>query len=156
MRGTNVTAAAALLAASALAATGGCSKKQPAAPAPAAPAPVAPAAAPIPAPAEPAPAAAGDGSRVEVAITEEGFVPSRIAAQVGKPLTLALTRKTDKTCATEILFAGQEGKMEGKMEGKTDLPLGKTVEVTYTPKAAGEVKFGCAMGMMIGGVLTVK
>jgi plastocyanin domain-containing protein len=83
-----------------------------------------------------------------VLITEEGFVPARIPAKVGQPLTLVLTRKTEKTCATEILFAGQP-------EGKTDLPLGKTVEVTYTPKATGEIKFGCAMGMMIGGVLAV-
>jgi hypothetical protein len=28
--------------------------------------------------------------------------------------------------------------------------------VNYTPTKSGEVKFGCAMGMMIGGVLTVE
>jgi plastocyanin len=100
-----------------------------------------------------APAPTTEGSapsyapRVEVAVTEEGFVPSRIAAKAGQALTLVITRKTERTCANEILFAGREG--------KTDLPLGKPVEVTYTPKAAGEVKFGCAMGMMIGGVLAV-
>ena len=38
-------------------------------------------------------------------------------------------------------------------EGKTDLPLNKPVEVTYTPKSSGNINFGCAMGMMIGGVL---
>jgi hypothetical protein len=27
------------------------------------------------------------------------------------------------------------------------------VEVAYTPKVSGLVKFGCSMGMMIGGVL---
>ncbi len=81
-------------------------------------------------------------------VTDEGFVPSRIPAKVGEPLTLVITRKTERTCATEILFAGQEG--------KTDLPLNQTVAVTYTPKAAGEIKFGCAMGMMIGGTLAVS
>jgi plastocyanin domain-containing protein len=85
---------------------------------------------------------------VEVAVTEEGFVPSRIPARAGQPLTLVLTRKAERTCATEILFQGQEG--------KTDLPVGKTVEVTYTPQTSGELKFGCAMGMMIGGVLDVR
>jgi len=102
------------------------------------------------APAAPAPAAAptGDPSRVVVQVTEDGFVPNKIPAQVGKPITLAITRKTDRTCAREILFKGQEG--------KTELPLGKEVEATYTPKASGDVPFGCAMGMMVGGKLEVK
>jgi len=105
-----------------------------------------PKAAPPPPPA-PSPAPAAVSPRVEVAVTDEGFVPSRIPAKAGTPLTMVITRKTDKTCAREILFAGQEG--------KTELPLNKAVEVVYTPKAAGEIKFGCAMGMMIGGVLAV-
>jgi hypothetical protein len=85
--------------------------------------------------------------RVEVAVTGGGFVPARIPARAGQPLTLVITRKTDQTCAREIVFQGQDG--------KTELPLDKPVEVTYTPKASGEVKFGCGMGMMVGGVLAV-
>lgn len=101
-----------------------------------------------PAAAKPAaPAPLKYAPRVEVTVTDDGFVPSKIPAKAGEPLTLAITRQTEKTCATEIIFAGQEG--------KTDLPLGKTVEVAYTPKQSGNVKFGCAMGMMIGGVLEV-
>jgi plastocyanin domain-containing protein len=86
--------------------------------------------------------------KVSVEVTEAGFVPARIPAKAGKPLTMVITRKTDRTCAREIVFAGQEG--------KTELPLNKTVEVTYTPKASGEVKFGCGMGMMVAGVLAVS
>jgi plastocyanin domain-containing protein len=108
----------------------GCRKEAPAAPPPA-----------------PPPAVTTYSPRVEVAITDAGFVPSRIPARAGKPLTLVLTRKSDRTCARDIVFQGQEG--------KTELPLDKPVEVTYTPKASGEVKFGCAMGMMVGGVLAV-
>ena len=114
----------------------------PAAPAPA-PAPAA-AAAPAAAPA----AAAASSARVKVQVTEAGFVPEKIPAQVGKPITLAITRTTDKTCARDVLFTG--------VEGKTALPLNREVEVSYTPKAAGEVRFGCAMGMMVAGVLDVK
>jgi plastocyanin domain-containing protein len=99
-------------------------------------------------PAAAQPAAPNAAGRIEVAITEEGFVPDHIAAKAGQPLVMAITRKTDKTCAKEILFHGQEG--------KTDLPLDKTVEVTYVPKQSGPVKFGCAMGMMIGGVIDVS
>lgn len=108
-----------------------------------------PAPPPPPPPAAAAPAAAKPvAARVDVEVTEAGFIPDRIPARAGKPLTMAITRKTDRTCAREILFAGQEG--------KTELPLNKTVEVTYTPKASGEVKFGCAMGMMVAGVLAVS
>jgi hypothetical protein len=123
-------------------AVGGCKKDAPR------PDPYGSAAAPAPPPPAPAakPAAATDG-KVTVTVTEKGFEPDKIPAKVGKPLTMVITRKTDRTCAREILFAGQEG--------KTDLPLDKPVEVTYTPKASGEIKFGCAMGMMIAGVLNV-
>jgi hypothetical protein len=132
------------LAAGLAGAAAGCKKDPP--PAPAAPPP---AAEPAPAAPPPAPAApAAVAGRVEVTITEEGFVPSRIPAKAGQPLVLAITRKAERTCATEILFHGQEG--------KTDLPLNKTVEVTYVPKSSGPVKFGCAMGMMIGGVIDVS
>lgn len=89
-----------------------------------------------------------DPSRVVVQLTEQGFVPDHIPAQVGKPITLAITRKTDKTCAREILFKGQPG--------KTELPLDKEVEATFIPKAPGAVPFGCAMGMMVGGTLEVR
>lgn len=98
-------------------------------------------------PPKPAPAPLKYAPRVEVAVTDEGFVPSKIPAKAGEALTLVITRSTDKTCATEILFHGQEG--------KTELPLGKAVEVTYTPQQSGIVRFGCAMGMMVGGVLEV-
>jgi plastocyanin domain-containing protein len=122
---------------------GGACRKQAPPPPPAAPAP------PAAEPAKPAAATAPAGvqSRVEVTVTEKGFEPEKIPARAGQPITLAITRKFERTCATEILFEGQEG--------KTDLPLNKTVEVTYTPKSSGNVKFGCAMGMMIAGVLEV-
>jgi plastocyanin domain-containing protein len=126
------------LAAALLLLAGACKKDQPAPPA---------ASPPAAQPAPPAPAAAPSG-RVEVSVTEEGFVPNKIPAKAGQPLVLAITRKAERTCATEIMFVGQQG--------KTDLPLNKTVEVTYVPTSSGPVKFGCAMGMMIGGVIEVS
>lgn len=136
--------AAALVASLGLCLGGAACKK----PAPPPPPPAAPAPTPPPATTAPAAPVTGVSARVEIEVNEKGFVPDRIPAKAGKPLTLVITRKTDRTCAREILFAGQEG--------KTDLPLNKTVEVMYTPKASGEVKFGCAMGMMIAGVLAVS
>jgi plastocyanin domain-containing protein len=120
----------------------GCRKSQDAPPVP-----PAPAAEPVKAPPAPAAKPAGVQDKVDVVVNEEGFVPAKIPAKAGKPITLVITRKVERTCATEILFQGQEGKI--------DLPLNKTVEVTYTPKSSGNINFGCAMGMMIGGVLEV-
>ena len=109
-----------------------------------------PPASPPPAAAASAPAAAAPAKagRVTVQVTEKGFVPDVIPAQAGQPVTLAVTRKTDQTCARELVIAGKDG--------KTELPLDKEVEVTFTPKAPGKVPFGCAMGMMVSGTLDVK
>lgn len=119
-----------------------CKKDEPAA----APPKAAPAAEP-PKPAADAPKA--DGPRViTMEVTGDGFVPANVPVKAGEPVKLAITRRTDETCATEILIEGTDI--------KADLPLGQTVEVAWTPKAAGKVKFGCAMDMMIGGVLVVE
>lgn len=116
------------------------------------PMPGAPAAEAPPPSAEKAAAPTTGASRVAVLVTEKGFEPATIPAQAGKPVTLAITRKTDRTCAREIVFKTADG----KLTEKTDLPLNKEVEVTYTPPAPGQVQFGCGMGLMIAGVLSVS
>ncbi len=85
---------------------------------------------------------------VAMDVTEEGFVPENITAKVGETLTLAITRKTEETCAKSILVEGTDIHKE--------LPFNTTVEVTWVPTKAGKVKFGCDMDMMIGGVLLVE
>lgn len=123
-----------------------CRKEAPPAPAP----PLSPEPAKLAETAPAAPAAPGKAGEIEVIVNEDGFVPERIPAKAGQPIVLAITRKAERTCATEIMFAGDPDKK------KTDLPLNQRVLVSYTPTKSGEVKFGCAMGMMIGGVLTVE
>lgn len=125
-------------------APGACRSDKAVSPTPKAVAPAPPVAADTPATAGVAPPL----GKIAMTVTEEGFVPERVPAKKGQPITLSITRKTDRTCAREIVFEGQEG--------KTKLPLDKTVDVTYTPKASGELKFGCAMGMMVSGVLAVS
>ncbi|MFO0594197.1 MAG: cupredoxin domain-containing protein [Myxococcaceae bacterium] len=101
-----------------------------------------PSTAPVAAAPAPAP------KRLELAVTTDGFVPANLTVKANQPVTLAVTRKTDETCATELLIEGTSIKAE--------LPLDKTVEVAWTPTKTGKVKFGCAMDMMIGGVLLVE
>ena len=97
-----------------------------------------------PRPAEPAKPA---GNRIDMEVTGEGFVPANVKVKAGEPVTLVVTRKTDETCATELLIDGTDI--------NTPLPLNKPVEIAWTPTKAGAVKFGCAMYKMIGGVLLV-
>jgi plastocyanin domain-containing protein len=91
------------------------------------------------------PALAGDapaaGKRVEIKVTRAGFEPRQIKLKKGEPVTLVFTRTTEETCITavDIPDEGVQG---------LDLPLGKPVSVTLTPKKAGTEPFHCtAMGM---------
>jgi hypothetical protein len=84
-----------------------------------------------------------DGVRVvEVAVTDDGFVPSKIKAKKGEKVRLLVTRKTDGTCAKEIVV-----KDHGINE---PLPLGKTVTVELTPSKSGEIRYACAMDHVAG------
>ncbi len=78
------------------------------------------------------------------------FEPAIIPAKKGQPLALEITRTTEKTCATEVIFDG--GPLAGK---KIDLPLNQAVRVSFTPEADGDIVFGCAMGRMISGKIRV-
>ena len=86
--------------------------------------------------------------RIEISVTDEGFEPTPIKVKKGELLTLVVTRKTDATCATKLVL--DEAKISA------DLPLNKPVELSFTPAKAGEIKYGCAMGKMIAGVLLVE
>ncbi|HET7824841.1 MAG TPA: cupredoxin domain-containing protein [Anaeromyxobacter sp.] len=89
-----------------------------------------------------------DGVRtIEMAVTADGFEPSKVKVSKGEKVRLVVTRKTDATCATEIVMADQGV--------NTPLPLNKPVAVEFTPSKSGEIKYACAMGH-VGGVVFVK
>ena len=95
----------------------------------------------------PKPVAAGTRS-IEMKVTEDGFQPGNVTLKKGEPVKFIVTRVTDATCATELLIADTDIKAE--------LPLNKPVEIAWTPTKAGQVKFGCAMDMMVSGMLLVE
>jgi plastocyanin domain-containing protein len=80
-------------------------------------------------------------TRVTIEITEKGFVPESITVEKGKPIELAFTRKTDKTCATEIAIPA--------MKLKKALPLNEAVVVEITPDK-DDITFQCGMNMLKG------
>jgi plastocyanin domain-containing protein len=88
------------------------------------------------------------GGAVQMLVTEAGFEPSTVKVKKGQPLELVITRKTDQTCAKEIVI--------DEYAINTPLPLNRAVTVAFTPKKSGELKYGCAMDKMIGGTLFVE
>ena len=84
---------------------------------------------------------------IELSVTEDGFVPASVKVSKGVPLKLVVTRKTDRTCAKQIVVKDYGINVE--------LPLNKAVEVSLTPKATGNIGYACSMGM-ISGVLVVE
>lgn len=81
-------------------------------------------------------------------VTEKGYEPSTLKVKAKTPVTLKITRKTNATCAREITVPSQKLKV--------DLPLNKEVTVKLAGLDKGEIKFGCAMDMMIGGIMVAE
>ncbi|MCM2334926.1 MAG: cupredoxin domain-containing protein [Anaeromyxobacteraceae bacterium] len=94
-----------------------------------------------------APATAKAGQAIDIAVTSDGFAPASIKVKQGQPVKLVVTRKTDRTCATEIVIkdAGISQK----------LPLNQPVTVEFTPKKSGQLRYACGMDM-ISGVIVVE
>jgi plastocyanin domain-containing protein len=93
-------------------------------------------------------AAAGCGggkAEIPVSVTEKGFEPSRIEVRHGQAVTLLVTRKTDVTCATEMVVPSRGITQE--------LPLNQTVRVALGPLEPGEVAFACGMDMEKGTIV---
>lgn len=82
-------------------------------------------------------------ARIDVAVTSDGFVVANAPSlKAGQPVTLVVTRSVEKTCATDIVLK--------EFGISQPLPLNTPVEVTFTPKKAGPVRFACAMDMIAG------
>ncbi len=86
--------------------------------------------------------AAAGPQTVAIEVTDRGFVPAQASVRAGSPVTLVVTRKTDATCAKEIVLAD---------EGiRRALPLNEAVRIDFTPKSAGRIQYVCGMGMVSG------
>jgi plastocyanin domain-containing protein len=90
-----------------------------------------------------------DGRKVEIKVTDEGFVPREVKVKKGKPTTLVFTRVTDSTCITAIDIPDENVK-------EFELPLNKPVSLTVTPKKRGIEKFHCSAMAMGDGKLIVE
>jgi plastocyanin domain-containing protein len=82
---------------------------------------------------------------VEMALTADGLAPSEVKVTKGETVRLAITRKTDKTCMTEVVVQ--------ELGVKQALPLDKTVNVELTPSKSGALRILCGMGMQFGKIV---
>jgi plastocyanin len=79
---------------------------------------------------------------VEMKVTDEGFVPSKVKVKKGEKVRFLVTRTTDSTCAKEIVI---------KDAGiNQPLPLDKTVKVEFVAKKSGEIRYACGMDHISG------
>ena len=86
-----------------------------------------------------------EGPVVRLQATEEGFQPEVAVIPADRPVTLLVTRKTDQTCAREMVFAST---------GAThDLPLNREVRIPVQLAAGDTLHFACAMDMWKGAVV---
>lgn len=89
--------------------------------------------------------ARGGAREVQINVTDNGFEPSEIEVKKGENITLVITRKTDQTCATEVVVADRGI--------RADLPLNQAVRVALGPVAGGEISYACGMDMIKGTVV---
>lgn len=90
---------------------------------------------------------ANEIQKVNVTVTNKGFEPSQIKTLQGIEVELEVIRKTNETCATEIIIPSKNIKKE--------LPLNKTVNIKLGKLKKGEITFSCGMDM-ISGVINVQ
>lgn len=82
------------------------------------------------------------GDVIDVLVDGGVYSPARIEVAAGRPVKLRFLRKDPSPCAEKVLF--------DDLGIAADLPVGKPVELTVTPKTAGEYAFTCQMQMYRG------
>ena len=64
---------------------------------------------------------------VRVDVTDKGFEPAEVKVPVNRTVTLVMTRKTDQTCAKEVVFAS--------LNQRYALPLNQPARITLPARA---------------------
>jgi plastocyanin domain-containing protein len=84
----------------------------------------------------------GGSQSARVEITRYGYEPVSIALRKGIPARITFVRRTNDTCATEVLFPDYGI--------NRNLPLDQAVVISFTPRKTGEFAFTCGMRMHKG------
>lgn len=95
-------------------------------------------------------AQAAEPRRIDISVTELGFSPDKIAVKKDEAISLVFTRKTDKTCAKDVII-----QVSDKEKIQKTLPLNTPVTIETKFVKPGEVRFACGMNM-VSGVIQVQ
>lgn len=79
---------------------------------------------------------------VRVEITHLGYEPASFSLRKGIPARITFVRRTNDTCATEVLFPDYGI--------SRPLPLDQAVVISLVPRSTGEFAFTCGMRMHRG------
>lgn len=83
--------------------------------------------------------------RIVITVTKNGFEPASVHLKAGRPVRLVVTRTVERTCATDIVVR--------EFGIKKPLPLNKPVDVRFTPRKPGAIRYACAMDMVAGSLI---
>ena len=86
--------------------------------------------------------------RIDVAVTDQGYTPARVAIPRGKPVVLVFTRTSEHTCAVDVHFTLPDGT---KLDRR--LPLGQPVAIPLEVDRAVDIPFACGMNMQHGTIV---
>ena len=92
----------------------------------------------------PSPVLSRVASSVQILVTEKGFEPPVLNLAAGGPRRVTFLRKTDATCATEVVFP--------MLKITRKLPLNEAVTIDLPPSASGTLNYTCGMNMLKGQV----
>jgi plastocyanin domain-containing protein len=81
----------------------------------------------------------------QVTVGRNGYEPAALSFEAGVPVAITFVRTTNETCGTEIVFP--------ELGIRRELPLNEPVGIEIGTEKAGEIVFGCDMGMLTGSVL---
>ena len=85
------------------------------------------------------------GGEIHVDVTDKGFEPADVKVPAGQAVTLVMTRKTDQTCAKEVVFAS--------LNQRYPLPLNQSVRIALPASQRGTLSYECGMKMLGGHVV---
>jgi plastocyanin domain-containing protein len=84
------------------------------------------------------------GESIDV-VVDGGYKPAAIKLRKGITTVLKITRRDPNSCLEEIVLP--------EFKIKKFLPLNKQIEISITPKVAGEYGFHCGMNMYHGKIV---
>jgi plastocyanin domain-containing protein len=87
-------------------------------------------------------------AEIHLSVTDRGFEPARSLVPHGQAVTLVVTRKTDQTCATEIMIP--------RLNRRAQLPLDQAVRIEIPAGTVTDtLNYACGMNML-GGTIVAR